>query len=188
VTQSSLKDDAEASETHQRVLPTKAGRHGPAPVRLGCASNGVEHAQIAAMVARFRALGIPAEEIAVLYPRDDRRRIDALCRELRRENAVVWISNDADPNGGPQSLARPGIRLSTIRKAKGLEFRAVVVAAVDQLTDPDDTVDANLLYVGLTRATDHLAVTWTGRSKFTDRIDGSTRAVAWMHEGGMDRT
>ena len=126
--------------------------------------------------------GIPADEIAVLYPRDDRRRFDALCRELRRNHDVCWIANDDDPTGGVRSLSRPGVRLSTIRKAKGLEFQAVIVAAVDQLPGDDEIVDANLLDVGLTLATDHLAVTWTGRSTFTDRIAGSKRAVARVHQ------
>jgi ATP-dependent exoDNAse (exonuclease V) beta subunit len=37
--------------------------------------------------------------------------------------------------------------------------------------------DSNLLYVGLTRAMDHLAVTWSGRSDFADRVLRSNKAV-----------
>jgi ATP-dependent exoDNAse (exonuclease V) beta subunit len=37
--------------------------------------------------------------------------------------------------------------------------------------------DSNLLYVGLTRAMDHLAVTWSGRSDFTGRVLRSNKAV-----------
>jgi ATP-dependent exoDNAse (exonuclease V) beta subunit len=43
----------------------------------------------------------------------------------------------------------------------------------DRLPNPqqaDEVRDSNLLYVALTRATDELAVTWAGRSAFTDRV------------------
>jgi len=33
------------------------------------------------------------------------------------------------------------------------------------------------VYVGLTRAMDHLAVTWAGRSAFTDKVRQSSKAV-----------
>jgi ATP-dependent exoDNAse (exonuclease V) beta subunit len=51
---------------------------------------------------------------------------------------------------------------------------------VDQLPgpiEPDEVRDSNLLYVGLTRAMDHLAVTWSGRSAFADRVLHSTKAA-----------
>ena len=73
----------------------------------------------------------------------------------------------------------------TIHAAKGLEFPAVIVSALDQLPspmEPDEVRDGNLLYVGLTRAIDHLAVTWTGRSAFTDRVlrVEQGRASCWV--------
>ena len=37
--------------------------------------------------------------------------------------------------------------------------------------------DSNLLSVGLTRATDHLAVTWVRRSAFTERVMRSNKAI-----------
>jgi superfamily I DNA/RNA helicase len=69
----------------------------------------------------------------------------------------------------------------TIHAAKGLEFPAVIVSALDLLPspiEPDEVRDSNLLYVGLTRAMDHLVVTWTGRSEFTDRVPRSNRSEA----------
>jgi len=80
---------------------------------------------------------------------------------------------------GHRSLGRPGVRLLTVHAAKGLEFPAVIVMAVDLLPspmEPDEVRDGNLLYVALTRATDELMVTWAGRSAFTDRVLRSTKA------------
>ena len=170
--------DDPASETHERVLPTKASRRGPTPVYRGCATVAEEHALIARLVSEFKAK-LAERDIAVLYPRRERDRIDALCRALRQVAEVCWVSNEADPNGGVRSLGRPGVRLLTIHAAKGLEFAAVVVSALDQLPSPmerDEVGDGNLLYVGLTRATDHLVVTWAGRSVFTDRVLRSNKA------------
>jgi superfamily I DNA/RNA helicase len=178
VSQSTVPDDP-ASEAHERVLPTKASRRGPTPVYRGCATAAEEHALIARLVAGFKASGLAERDIAVLYPRRERDRIDALCRALRQVAEVCWVSNEADPAGGVRSLGRPGVRLLTVHAAKGLEFAAVVVSALDQLPSPmerDEVRDSNLLYVGLTRATDHLAVTWAGRSVFTDRVLRSNRA------------
>ncbi len=184
VAQSVVKEDRD-SETLVRVLPEKAARQGPTPRYKGCSTVLEEHALIVRLVAEFRSKGLADREIAILYPRKEGYRIDELCRLLREQVPVCWISNDKDPNGGARSISKPGIRLSTINAAKGLEFPAVIVSAIDQLPspmEPDEVRDSNLLYVGLTRANDHLAVTWVGRSAFTDRLLRSTKAV--VLEGG----
>jgi hypothetical protein len=176
----SVVEDPDESETHVRVVPTKVARQGPVPVYRGCGSIAEEHALIARLVEDFKAMGLAEKDIAVLYPRKERDRIDALCRRLRQGSRVCWISNESDPEGGVRSIARPGLRLLTIHSAKGLEFPAVIVSSLDQLPnpiEPDERRDSNLLYVGLTRAIDHLAVTWSGRSDFSDRILRSTKAV-----------
>ena len=178
MTQSAVPDDT-TGEAHERVLPTKSSRRGPTPVYRGCATVAEEHALIARLVAGFKATGLAERDIAVLYPRRERDRIDALCRALRQVAEVCWVSNEADPDGGVRSLGRPGVRLLTFHAAKGLEFPAVIVSALDQLPSPmerDEVRDSNLLYVGLTRAVDHLVVTWAGRSGFTDRVLRSNRA------------
>jgi hypothetical protein len=177
----SLVKDVEETETHVRLLPTRAARTGPAPVYRGCPTASREHALIARLIADFKARGLAESDIAVLYARRERDRIDHLCRVLRESCDVCWVSNEKDPNGGVGSLKRPGVRLMTVHAAKGLEFPAVVVSAVDQLPgpmEPDEVRDSNLLYVALTRAIDHLAVTWVGHSAFTDRILRSNKAVA----------
>jgi len=171
--------DEEATETHTRVLPTKAARHGPTPAYRACTSVAEEHVAVTELVRRFKLNGIAAEDIGVLYPRNERGRADALCRELRRAHEVCWVSNEWDPGGGVRSLGRPGVRLMTIHAAKGLEFAAVILTALDLLPnpmEPDERRDGNLLYVGLSRANDHLVVTWASRSAFTERILKSTKA------------
>ena len=132
----SVVADAGETETHVRVVPTKVTRQGPVPVYRGCGTVAEEHALIARLVEEFKAKGLAEKEIAVLYPRKERDRIDALCRRLRQSSQVCWISNESDSNGGVRSIARPGIRLLTIHSAKGLEFPAVILTALDQLPNP----------------------------------------------------
>jgi hypothetical protein len=47
--------------------------------------------------------------------------------------------------------------------------------------------DSNLLYVGLTWAMESLVLTWTGRSKFTDRVTPSFNAVPLGEEADWPR-
>ncbi len=100
---------------------------------------------------------------------------------LQAVGAVCWLAAEQDLNRLRRSLAGPGVRLSTIHAAKGLEFRAVILAGLDLLPSPwdcDEVRDSRLFYVGLTRAIDHLVVTWAGRSAFTEQVQRSNRVVA----------
>ena len=78
------------------------------------------------------------------------------------------LNLDADQVAGNGSVT-----VSTLHKAKGLEFKAVAVVATDliplieQDTDPEElpfknNQERDLLYVGTTRARDALMVSWTG--------------------------
>ena len=175
----SLVKHVEETETHVRLLPTEAARQGPEPVDRGCPTASREHALIARLVADFKARGLTEQAIAVLSPRKEWDRIDALCRVFWQSCEVCWASNDFEPIGGVESLTRPSVRLLTIYAAKGLEYLAVIVSAVDQspsLIEPDEVRDSNLFYFALTRASDHLAATWVGHRTFTDPVLGSNKA------------
>ncbi len=63
----------------------------------------------------------------------------------------------------------PGIRLGTIKRIKGLEFRAVALACADQKDPMNNLGQADILekcerYVAATRAREHLLVTISGNS------------------------
>jgi UvrD-like helicase C-terminal domain/AAA domain len=174
------QEEGEDAKAHLRVRPTLASRTGPPPAYQGCQTAGEERGLIAQLVLNFKSQGIPEEDIGVLYTRKEGKRIDELFASLQTCGKVCWVTNEADPAAKHQFMARPGVRLCTVHSAKGLQFRVVIFTGVDQLPSPmssDETRDSNLFYVGLTRAEQHLVLTWTGRSKFTDRVLESDRAV-----------
>jgi hypothetical protein len=186
VAQSVLPDDPDDGGTRIRVLPRKATRQGPVPRFQGCSSADMERVLITRLVEELKARGVPDSEIAVLYPRADRGRaggpglVDSICDALGRVGPVCRIRGDQDAKALRRSLEGPGVRVMTIHAAKGLEFRAVILAALDLLPNPierDEARDSRLFYVGLTRAIDELYVTWSGASAFTDRVRRSSKAT-----------
>jgi ATP-dependent DNA helicase UvrD/PcrA len=86
---------------------------------------------------------------------------------------------DLEARFGSSGKARRGVHLLTLHGAKGLEFDAVFLPRVEERELPirqakrEDEVaeERRLFYVGLTRARQHLTVTWSGRpSRFLEEL------------------
>jgi DNA helicase-2/ATP-dependent DNA helicase PcrA len=86
---------------------------------------------------------------------------------------------DLEARFGSTGAERRGVHLLTLHGAKGLEFEVVFVPRVEerelpirQAKEPAEIAEERrLLYVGLTRAKRHLAVTWSGRpSRFLGEL------------------
>jgi len=106
---------------------------------------------------------------------------------------VVWVTELA---GAPELLAEldkretaettasgVGVNLLTYHRAKGLEWDAVFLPAVEEgmlpirqaKTDEQVAEERRLLYVGITRARTHLAISWSRKpSRFVDAIRSQT--------------
>jgi DNA helicase-2/ATP-dependent DNA helicase PcrA len=83
------------------------------------------------------------------------------------EQWVEWLRARFDHG------AQGGVHLLTLHRAKGLEFEAVFLPRVEEKELPCKAAlrvpgqiaeERRLLYVGLTRAKRHLALTWSGKS------------------------
>jgi len=78
---------------------------------------------------------------------------------------------DLEGRFGSTGAERRGVHLLTLHGAKGLEFDVVFVPRVEERelpirmakTDAEIGEERRLLYVGITRAKRHLALTWSGR-------------------------
>jgi len=102
------------------------------------------------------------------------------------------------PLSRDSSLTQPGVRVGSMHRAKGLEFKAVLVAgasashlphpaALRGVEDPQDREDVieqerRLLYVAMTRARDELAVSWSGRA--SDLLSPTLRGAGPHADGG----
>jgi ATP-dependent DNA helicase UvrD/PcrA len=125
-------------------------------------------------VAREQGLVEPVPEGVgerELVRQADLRRLCRLAEEFDDgaktvEDWVSWLRARYDHG------AEGGVHLLTLHRAKGLEFEAVFVPRVDEKELPCKQAmrvpgalseERRLLYVGMTRAKRHLAVTWAGK-------------------------
>ena len=125
-------------------------------------------------VAREQGLAEPVPEGVgerELVRQADLRRLCLLAKEFDDgsktvEDWVKWLRARYDHG------AEGGVHLLTLHRAKGLEFEAVFIPRVEEKELPCKQAmrvpgalaeERRLLYVGMTRAKRHLAVTWAGK-------------------------
>jgi UvrD-like helicase C-terminal domain/AAA domain len=141
--------------------------NGPQPDVRIVESSEVEAEVIAAWLRQRTGEGIAPEEIGVFVRSGDQ--LGRVKKAVHRAGLETTVpAAGAEPEAGK-------VALMPMHQAKGLEFRAVVVAACDDdvlplqsriesVTDDSDLEDVynterQLLYVACTRARDHLLVT-----------------------------
>jgi len=142
---------------------------GPEPTLAGFADRGDELTAAVDWLAAQLAAGLAPADLAA-FARSNRR-VEQLAAALRERDLVAAPLDDGD-------LAPGAIAVGTMHRAKGLEFKAVVVlsagadslparGALNAAADPADREavlarERQLLYVAMTRARDLLRVTWAG--------------------------
>ena len=145
--------------------------HGAAPELVGCASEAEELEGLVAWVRALPADQISLSDIGVLCARRaDVDRVQGALRAAGVETVVL--------RSGADDRSVPGVRITTMHRAKGLEFFGVAIpflsdsafpppgalrAAVDA-ADREDIVTQyrSLLHVAATRAKKALRVSWSG--------------------------
>lgn len=158
-------DDGRESRRGTRSLV-----RGPEPALEGFPTLAEERAGAVRRIRQWVEAGIPATEIGV-FARTGKR-VGETAAALRE--AGVPARELADASDGVE-----GVAVGTMHRAKGLEFRAVLVldasasslpsqSMLKHYPDPADREaatesDRRLLYVAMTRARQELAVTWPGQ-------------------------
>ena len=145
--------------------------HGVAPQLVACASETEELERLAAWVKGLPADQVNLSAIGVLCAR--RADVDRVQGALQAAGIPSVILNS-----GADDRSRDGVRISTMHRAKGLEFFAVAIpflaedafpplgalrTAVDA-ADREDiiTQHRSLLHVAATRAKKALRISWSG--------------------------
>ncbi len=176
-TTDAIRRAAEALLGVEEARRSRSLLRGPEPVFHGAPSLDAERRFVLDQLSLWRSQGLLPEEIAVLA------RVEERLAPLRSELVAQGI-----PVGGLQDGGTGEVRLGTIHSAKGLEFKAVALLgcedetlpyryAVESQHDPQDREaqleqERHLLYVGMTRAREELAVTWVGAPSRWIRLEG----------------
>jgi hypothetical protein len=167
-----LDSGAEPSDESAVIPPTLSTRHGPVPVVLSSDSPEMECLTIAKFCAERIAKGSAPSSVAVLYGSRWARSfnwVDGLKRTLTSLGIAYSWATDPDRPAGKDTLGADPDRvvISTIHSAKGLEWRHVVLVAIfDDRPESDRTLNRRLIYVGMTRATEELAISASGKHRY----------------------
>jgi hypothetical protein len=153
--------------------------NGPAPELLRNETEAEEQEQVAAWIKARLSEGLEPEEIA-LFVRSE--------SELDRAKTAIAQAGQQACELDERLRTQAGqITLSTMHLAKGLEFRAVAVLAIDEEVIPDGSrieaatdpmsieeiyeTERHLLYVACTRARDYLLMSCVGEgSEFLEDL------------------
>ena len=99
--------------------------------------------------------------------------------------ALRAVARTDDPRGHLHALSRlrrrralPPLSTSTVHKAKGLEFRRVLVCPADEQQYPSGSYGARLFYVAISRATHHLTIVTDTGSPLAHLGSGTTARAA----------
>ena len=158
---------------------TVSAFNGPEPAVRVLDSHEEEGAAIAAWLGERIQEGVPPEEIGIF--------VRSEAQTDRAKAAVHAAGLETVELDGGTEVAAERVAIGSMHLAKGLEFRAVVVAACDDdviplqsrieaIVDEADLEDVynterQLLYVACTRARDHLLVTGVApASEFLDDL------------------
>jgi superfamily I DNA/RNA helicase len=139
--------------------------HGPRPVAFGARSTRQQLQEMARTVRRWIESGVHEEDIGVAAR--EASSFEPVQRALREEGVYSMVL-------GAELAQGIGVRVGTMHRFKGLEFRCVAVVDCD-----DDSVQRSqdvqrercVLYVACTRAREDLWVGWSGTpSRFLDPV------------------
>ncbi len=157
------------------VEPEAAGFAGPQPLFRRCSGVDEEIDFALACIKRWRSLGIPLREIAVLYPGGDYgRRMKQLLDRARIP--CLWLAAKKYKQQFDPEAER--INIMTIYSSKGLEFQRVILLGVSELGVEEERLaeDACLLYVGMTRAREGLVLTSSKENGFAKQLAATKSA------------
>jgi superfamily I DNA/RNA helicase len=147
-------------------------RFGPPPQVLQCKTENEEVEVILDQVRKWLTSGVPSQSICIAAR--TKAQITERYQLIMEAAGIATARVQTDPESEQK---RPGIRLATMHRMKGLEFSRVILVGVQDGIVPlrtdrevdeiaagwNDTKERSLLYVAATRARDELVITGFGR-------------------------
>jgi hypothetical protein len=156
----SIQEDSEV------VRPEATSRRGARPQVVAATSVEAEVRAACDQIERWhRHDGIAWEDILVLFG-DQRRYQGKLYYECDRRGIPYFCATLSSKTRRQIVTVGDVVRSASIMSAKGIEFPRVVVLGANQVSigpESDETDHRRLVYVAMTRATDHLMLTVSGQ-------------------------
>jgi ATP-dependent exoDNAse (exonuclease V) beta subunit len=127
---------------------------------------------------RYHDEGISWKEMAVIY----RIRFmgeDTVDKFQKAGIPVEWLQESN--RSRHFNASTDSVKVMTLHSSKGLEFPVVAIPGIGFMPwkDLDPAEEARLLYVGMTRAMEHLVMTYHSESAFAQKlIEARTRVAA----------
>lgn len=156
------------------LAPEAAGQQGPLPHVEVCEHWLGEMEACAAQLKRWREQGLRWNDMAVLYVTGHQG--GTLSSYLKHEHQlpVNWLGSQAFKKA--YNPLADQIAVMPIPSSKGLEFPAVMVMGGGSYSCDEDNItnNARSLYVALTRARQHLSVSWSAETELTRRLQDAS--------------
>jgi len=157
------------------IRPETGGASGPVPAFRRFASMDDEIAYATRCLKAWHGRGDFLGDIAVICMKPDHgihiaRQLQAL--------GIPHLLMATRTGKRAYDPRKPQINILSVQSSKGLEFRSVIFIGLGQIETPETQAAQNmkLLYVGMTRAKEHLLITASGQNEFTKRLGEMTGA------------
>jgi hypothetical protein len=177
------RDDIGGPSDAARADPARCKRNGPLPELVPLTSRENECDYAASLVKLWLLAGRPIrgrtvkprpEDIAIIYPH---RASGAGDFTENLKSALAPVPLSVLSGEAPGRFTDPGVRLMSMKKAPGLQFRFVILLWTDLLpTRFADQDDDALLYMAMTRAEDVLVMVHSRASDMVARISAGLAA------------
>ena len=148
------------------ISPEPGGRSGPRPRFCETRSAWDEALIIRRELQRLHAQGTPWRDMGVVYTA--RFVAEEVARTLEEAGVPFeWLKDSQSKSFDP---GRDCVRVMTAQSSKGLQYKVGVVAGAGYLPWRNESEEARLMYVAMTRAVDELIITSSKRSVFSERL------------------
>lgn len=175
------KVSSTAADGIEIIPPQFTKRKGPEPLIYQSQSTQAEMAFVAKSIDYLRReKSFALKDIAILYRVQEHQGINIIgeMQQALKDNSLPynWVTKDEQSK---KSFDREeeSIKMLTIDSAKGLDFRAVFIIAIETMprkmgkTDEVDEREVSRFYIGMTRALEWLFLSYSGESRFTQYLD-----------------
>jgi hypothetical protein len=151
------------------ITPESAGRHGLVPIISHHINLRAEIDHIIDCFREYHNAGMLWREMAIIC-RINFMGEEAVSRLRRTEIPVEWLQESKKARHFDASA--DSVKVMTIHSSKGLEFPVVAIPGIGYLPwkSLDHQEEARLLYVGMTRAMEHLVMTYHVKSSFAQKL------------------